>query len=346
MTIRGRLSLRRRSRAIRRVWPAALLAVLATVGVVPAAAGPTDPPYPARINFPPPSVDPATGAVTVNYSPEGIAVSGNTFYAGSTQTGEVIKGNLMTGAYQSSFGGNAWVAPTPAQPSNQHRNILGLLVDSQNRLWAVGTYGMACGGNNQPACPAGLPTPITNYGAVFVFDATSGAQLAQYTLTNAATKGINDIIITGNAAYISNTNGDQVVFRIPLGPGGALPPGDVPPDRPAVGAANPAVTTIPTPGFTGADGIDVLPNGSLIINSVTGTSNGDMIVVNPNTGTVTPVTVTAEPGRVAKALLSGDGVALDGNMLYYPENRTDVATCPAPDTNLLCPGDIAAVRLN
>jgi hypothetical protein len=39
-------------------------------------------------------------------------------------------------------------------------------------------------------------------------------------------------------------------------------------------------------------------------------------------------------------------VTLDGNMLYVPENRTDTATCPAPNTTLLCPGDWAAVHLD
>src|SRR5262249_27010746 len=33
------------------------------------------------------------------------------------------------------------------------------------------------------------------------------------------------------------------------------------------------------------------------------------------------------------------------NMLYYPENRTDVAMCPAPNDTLPCPGDWAAVHL-
>ena len=65
-----------------------------------------------------------------------------------------------------------------------------------------------------------------------------------------------------------------------------------------------------------------------------------MIVINTTTLAVTPVTVAAAPtciaGQCAPPLLSGDGVALDGNTLYYPENRADTATPP---------GDIAAVKL-
>ena len=94
-------------------------------------------------------------------------------------------------------------------------------------------YGMACGGTNQPVCPAGRHIAAFNYGVAFVYDATTGAQLAQYTLTAATSKGINDMTISGNAVYFSNTTapggaGSEVQFKLQLGPGGALPPGDVP----------------------------------------------------------------------------------------------------------------------
>src|SRR5580765_8311790 len=101
--------------------------VVGVLAIGSASAGPTDPPYPARIDFPAPTVDPVTGAVTTNFSPEGMAISGNTFYAGSTATGEIIKGDLKTGAYVRN-----WVPASPAQTSDLHRGILGLLVDDHN----------------------------------------------------------------------------------------------------------------------------------------------------------------------------------------------------------------------
>ena len=65
-----------------------------------------------------------------------------------------------------------------------------------------------------------------------------------------------------------------------------------------------------------------------------------MIVIDTTTLAVTPVTVAAAPtciaGQCARRSSAGDGVALDGNTLYYPENRADTATPP---------GDIAAVKL-
>lgn len=323
-------------------WSAVLLTVLAGVLIV---AAPADsPPYPARIDFPSTQFD-ATGAAIpgTGYSPEGIAVHGDTFYAGSTATGEIIKGNLKTGAYDRN-----WVSASPNQPSDLHRGGLGLLVDDHNRLWFAGSYGMACGGPGQAVCPAPVPAGmrVFNYGVAFVYDATTGAQLAQYTLSTAQAKTINDMTIANNAVWFSNTTapsgaGSEVQFKLQLGPGGALPPGDVPPPAPAVGTVNPAVTAVPTPGFTGADGIDTLPNGNIILNSVAGTSNGQMIVINTTTGAVTPVTVaagaTCYSGQCAPPLLSGDGVTLDGDMLYYPENRADTATPP---------GDWAAVHLD
>ena len=220
-----------------------------------------------RIDFPSTEFDAAGVAIPgTGYNPEGIAVSGDTFYAGSTQTGEIIKGNLRTGEYQRN-----WVPASPSQPSELHRGILGLLVDGHNRLWAASSVGLACNGTTTP-CPPGVTPPVVNYGAAFVYDATTGAQLAQYTLTSANSKTINDMTISGDAVYFSNTTapsgaGSEVQFKLQLGPGGALPPGDVPATAPR-SPANPAVTNIPTPGFTSADGIDTLPNGNLILNSV------------------------------------------------------------------------------
>src|SRR5262249_772122 len=257
-----------------------------------------------------------------------------------------------------------WVPASPAQPNDLHRGVLGLLVDSHNRLWAASSVGMACGGNNQPACPAGTPTPQFNYGALFVYDATTGAKLPQFTITNATAKTMNDITIANNAVFISNTTapgpaGTEAQWELQLGPGGALPPGDTPPPG-NTGTTTPCGTTLcptysnpaaivrPTPGFTGSDGVDTLPNGNVLFTSFTGTSSGQMITMNPATGAFSYITVTPEASRPAglPVLLALDGVTLDGNMLYAPENRTDVATCPQPNATLLCPCDWVAILLD
>src|SRR5262249_11947570 len=92
---------------------------------------------------------------------------------------------------------------------------------------------------------------------LFVWDASTGAELAQYTISAAAAKTMNDITIVNvntsaacptapcQAVFISNTTapfgpGTEVQFELPLGPGGALPPGDVPPPaNTGATAANP-----------------------------------------------------------------------------------------------------------
>ena len=183
---------------------------------------------------------------------------------------------------------------------------------------------------------------------------------------------MNDITIADNAVFVSNTTApgtapagsptEDVQFKIQLGPGGALPPGDTPPSGntgtttactpPSTTVCptykNPAVVVLPTPNFTGADGIDTLPNGHVLFTSINGIANGEMINMDPATGAFSTITVTPEAGRnpALPPLLSLDGVTLDGNMLYAPENRTDTATCPAPNEALLCPGDWAAVHLD
>src|SRR3954452_8656236 len=113
---------------------AALLVVLSGVLVAPVAAAPTDPPFPTRIDFPAPTVDPTTGAVTTNFAPEGIAVSGTTFYAPNTTTGGILKGDVVTGVTDPN-----WIPASPASPDPAHRSALGAQVDSQNRLWMAGT---------------------------------------------------------------------------------------------------------------------------------------------------------------------------------------------------------------
>jgi hypothetical protein len=46
--------------------------------------------------------------------------------------------------------------------------------------------------------------------------------LAAYTLTPGAPTFINDVVLTANAAYFTESN-RPVVYRVPLGPGGSVP---------------------------------------------------------------------------------------------------------------------------
>src|SRR4029450_1767552 len=106
----------------------------------------------------------------------------------------------------------------------------------------------------------------TQKGTLFVFNATTGAQLAAYKITDAVAKTMNDMVVTPTAVWVSNTPapsgaGSEVQHKLTLGPGGSLPPGgEINPD----GTPNPSVPApvinVPTPGFTHSAGRDWLPN--------------------------------------------------------------------------------------
>ncbi len=96
---------------------------------------------------------------------------------------------------------------------------------------------------------AGGPT-----GKAYVYDASTGALVREYTLTAATGTFINDVIVTRDAAYFTDSL-QAVYYRVPLGPGGRL-------------AAPNAVETIPlsgdfqfVPGQFNSNGIEVTPNG-------------------------------------------------------------------------------------
>jgi hypothetical protein len=128
---------------------------------------------------------------------EGIyAGAGNTFYAGDTTNGAIYKGDVRTGE------GSVLVQGVAG------RSALGLAVDRWNRLWVAGGGGTAR--------------------HAYVYDADTGVLIQDIVLTTAAGFGIiNDVAITGDAAYFTNTNNAanpqaSVLFKVPLGKHGVI----------------------------------------------------------------------------------------------------------------------------
>jgi sugar lactone lactonase YvrE len=149
------------------------IAILICAAFAPAAAAR---PYPETIRLPD------------GWQPEGIATGrGNTFYAGSLQSGAVLKGNLKTGEIDAAF-----VAPTG-------RPATGLKVDRRNRLFVSGAA----------------------TGTASVFDARDGDLLRAYTLTTGSTF-INDVTVTRKAAYFTDSQQKQL-YVLDFGKHGALP---------------------------------------------------------------------------------------------------------------------------
>jgi sugar lactone lactonase YvrE len=120
------------------------------------------------------------------FQPEGIAISGNTFYVGSIPTGAIYRGDLRTGQGRVIF---------PGAPG---RAAIGLAIDRPQRF------------DPGRLVVAGGPT-----GKAFVYSARSGRPLATYVLTTARTF-VNDVVVTPTAAWFTDSV-NQVLYRVGFG---------------------------------------------------------------------------------------------------------------------------------
>jgi hypothetical protein len=224
----------------------------------------------ASPNFPPRIDFPA------GWRAEGVAVGrGSLFYAGETGNGSIYAGDLRTGD------GSVLV------PGHAGGSAFGVFVDNHNRIFTAG-------GRN---CDS------------WVYDATTGAVIAHYTLT-VAPCFINDVTVTNSGAYFTNTVGAPAVFKIPIAPNGEL---------------GTPVETIPVP-FAGGNGIEATPNGKTLI--AVSIITGKLYTIDTKTNAVQEIVLDTPLQR-------GDGLIIEGHTLYYVENLpvgSDVAVVHlAPD---------------
>lgn len=205
------------------------------------------------------------------FRPEGIDSRGSQLYAGSLATGEIRQVDRRTGL------GETLV------PGGRDRIAVGLEVDRRHgTIWA-----------------AGGPS-----GQAYVYDIETGADVAVVELPVDDQTFINDIVVTRDAAYITDSFRASV-YRIPIGDHGAI--------------GTPEVVDLggewaQVPGFN-ANGIEATANGRnlLIINSTTGL----LYRVTSRSGHATEV----DTGGVL--LQSGDGLYRQGNLLYVVQNGFD-----------------------
>jgi hypothetical protein len=206
-------------------------------------------------------------------SPEGIAIGrGTNFYAGSLADGSVFAGDLRTGR------GGVLVPPQDG------RIAVGMDVDERSNYLFV----------------AGGPA-----GAAYVYDLADGSGLATYQLTTEPATFVNDVILTREAAYFSDSF-RPYFYKVPLGPGGALPdPADV--QEIALGAGFDF-----EPGQFNANGIEATANGRhlILVNSFF----GSLYRVDPHTGAANQIDLGNG------AVPSGDGLLRDGQTLYVVQN--------------------------
>jgi sugar lactone lactonase YvrE len=208
-------------------------------------------------------------ALPDGFQPEGIAIGpGGTGYVGSLVDGDIYVFDVRTGEEITTLQG-------PGTPS------VGLKIDNQGRLFI-----------------AGGPT-----GQARVVDAATGDPIQSYTLTTEPSF-INDVVLTRDAAWFTDSSQAQL-YKLPLGPGRALPEPDAIEVLPLTG------DWVQQPGFN-ANGIAETPNHQalLVIQSATGL----LFRVDPQTGVAT----TVDLGGVV--LTNGDGLLVVGRTLYVVQN--------------------------
>jgi streptogramin lyase len=212
-------------------------------------------------------------ALPNGWRPEGVeAGRQHTLYVGSIPQGAVRQVDAQTGE---SF---TLVDPTPG------RSATGLEYDRRGeRLFVSG------GGT----------------GATYIYDARTGDPIADYLLTPAAPRFINDNVLTKDAVYYTDSMRPWL-YKLPLGHRGELP-------------AASEITQIPLSGDyvhqTGfnLNGIVATPNGKTLI--VVQSSTASLFTVDPATGVADRIELTGGDA------MNGDGLLLVGHTLYVVQNQ-------------------------
>ena len=219
----------------------------------------------------PAMADPWPSSVPIpnDFQPEGIAVGeGSTFYVGSLRDGDVYRGDLRSGE------GEVFI-------DVDDRVAVGMRVD-EARDWLV---------------VAGGPT-----GRAWVYDTRDGATIADLILGQPGTTFSNDVAITREALYFTDTFA-AILYRVPILANGTF--GTTEPIR----VTGPAAAT----GGFGLNGIDSTHRGWLIVNH---SDLGILALIDPTTG------VSREISLSGAALVPGtlDGLQLEGRTAWVVQN--------------------------
>jgi hypothetical protein len=219
------------------------------------------------------------------FFPEGIESGrGTSVFVGSLVDGAIWRGDLRTGT-----GG---VFTNPAD-QGEGRVSVGIAYEaSRDRLWVAG----------------GGPGFGLGVGDVRVYDGSSGALLATFLLPPGDVGFLNDVAITHDAVYVTDSFNAQLVV-IPLPADGSLPSED-------------AATLLPVTGdFTQTEGANlngiVAKSGVLVVAK---SATGQLFRVDPATGIAKEIDLVDTP-----RLINADGLELRGHLLYVVRN-TNVVT--------------------
>jgi hypothetical protein len=229
------------------------------------------------------SVFPDLIPLPADFGPEGIATgNGHTFYVGSlvpATLGQILVGDLRTGTY------SELVPPTG-------RMAAGMKFDPRSHFLFV------AGGTS---------------GRATVYDADSGAEIAFYQFLPPGVPGINDVVVTHDAAYFTDTT-RPFLGRVALDPNGDLGDGELLPLPPNFGVRG-GCTTGPNPR---ANGIAATPDGKYVI--VVHMSEGQLYLMDTTSFTLVPIGVSGGDFAGGNAVCGADGLLLDGKTLYVVQN--------------------------
>lgn len=212
-------------------------------------------------------------------SAEGVAVGrGATFYAGELFGGDIYRGNLQDGT----------VARIVDAPAGQM--AVGLKVDDASGLLFV-AGGMA--GQGQ------------------VYDAKTGATVATYQFAPAGQSLINDVVVTKDGAWFTDSQQPHLYF-VPIEPGGSL------------GEFRQLTLTGPaadTSGEFNLNGIAASPDGRTLIVGHSGTQA--LYTVDPQTGA----------SRLLVEIAGPDGILYESGRLWVAQPFQNQVTRlrPSPD---------------
>ncbi len=216
---------------------------------------------------------PASLPLPDGWLPEGIVAGrGPVIYSGSRANGAIYAVDPRTGE------NNILV------PGQVGRVALGLDFDRRSNYIFV----------------AGGPT-----GTAFVYEGGTGVEVASFQLTSATPTFVNDVIVTRDAAYFTDSS-QPALYRLPLGPGGKLVP-------------DATIETIPLSGEyehvagLNANGIEASPNGDALI--IVHSTLGVLYEVDPLTGIATLIDLGGA------SVSNGDGLLREGHTLYVVRNR-------------------------
>jgi hypothetical protein len=207
-----------------------------------------------------------------DFQPEGIALGyGSTFYVGSMWDGDIYRGNLRTGD------GQVFIDVTG-------RQALGMKFDRRHDLLFV------AGGFN---------------GHAYVYDNRTGATVADLALGTPGATVVNDVALTRNAAYFTDSFAPNI-YRVPIGQHGSIG------TPTTITVTGPAAST--AAGTFGLNGIAAIDGGKRLL--VDHSHLAILATVNPHTG----VSAQVDIGGGSLTADTVDGLVRDGNTAWVVEN--------------------------